>query len=583
MSLKSRLVPGIGFITILALLIRIFSTTWTGLTTDEANGVMLAVTGTWADMLQHLREDGNAPVFYALVRAYAHFFGYHGIALKFFSIFIATLTVPISYWLFRRVLARELCLALALMLAFCPTFVCYGVLIRPYAIEGVLGLISTFACIRVLSPKTNLCRIIVYGVTTALLVYTHYWGAFVPIGHVGLVLVGLTCRWFGKREVAHWLAGAVLALLLFLPQVISVCMVVYGVKYNLSAFDVAPRPLTLACDFLPTLLLSTGKSPHLIVMFLMYICDFLVFLTFISPKVMMVTGSKGSETGEIIYDGRMWKAATICGLVAAFCVDLISPSMRYRYLMPFVPMIFIVFITGFNALFVKKSRLVRVVLPCMIWTMMFIPYLLALISIPETTTGAVVNKIADSADRSKDVVLIAWEIIAPAINFDLPADIQSISYPHLERSNINHWTDMAVRLRSPDILPQLFGKLQAILDKGGNIWLVDTRHMIRPLDYRNNDLIRNIPFMNATVIRSDQIRSWLVTHAIQIGETQVAPGRDFSIILSVFAPVGDDPRAKTALPKLDKLWHSIDSEENIRDLGDSGAQADGRANSKDQR
>ena len=116
--MKSRLIPGIGFITLLALAVRIITVTWTGLTTDEANGVMIAVSGTWVDMLRHLRDDGNAPLFYVLVRAYSHFFGYHGLALKFLSLGLSTASVPIIYWIFRRVLAKELCLALAWMLAF---------------------------------------------------------------------------------------------------------------------------------------------------------------------------------------------------------------------------------------------------------------------------------------------------------------------------------------------------------------------------------------------------------------------------------------------------------------------------------
>jgi len=516
------------------------ATTWTGLTTDEANGVMIAVSGSWADMWVHLRDDGNAPLFYAIVRTYAQFFGYHGATLKFLMIGLSTASVPLSYWIFRRLLAKELCLALAWMLALCPTFVFNGVLIRPYAIAGVLGMISTLACLGVLSPKTNARRVIAYGVSTALVVYTHYWGAFVPIGHVGLVLVGLLRKWFGWRQVGYWFAGAVLSLILFLPQALSVCMVLFGVTCNLTPFDAPPRPVYLTCDFIPDLLLSAGNSPRFVVQLMMLTCDFLVFLAFVSPKVLMVAKPDSGDPPEIIFDGRMWKAATICGLAAAFFVDLFAPSLRFRYLMPFVPMIFVVCITGMNELFAKYSKAMRVALPCAIWITIFIPYLLALTSLPETTADAVVHKIAESADRKKDVVLIAWEVISPAINFDLPDDIESISYPHIERTNINRWTDMQIKLRQDMVLPQLFTKLQAVLDRGGKVWFIDARHPIRPLDYRVRDLVKDDPFKIATLVRTDQIRSWLLGHSTQMGETQLAPGRDFSIILSVFSPVGSD-------------------------------------------
>ncbi len=564
--MKPRFVPDIGIITAVALVIRILTATWTGLTTDEANGVMIAVTGSWLDMVKHLMEDGNAPLFYVIVRQFSHYFGYNAFALKCLAEVLATLPEPISYGLFRQVLPKQYCLSLAILIAFCPTMVWYGTLIRPYALEGLLGLISTFACVRVLSAKTNIFRALIYGTSTALLVYTHFWGAFVPIGHVGLVITGLCNRWFGKKEFWHWFGGAAFSLFLFLPQMISVCIVVYGLKYSMSPFDIAPRPLTLACNYFPMLLLSKGFCDKAIVVLFMFISNFLVLLAFASPKVMMVSNKTASP--EIVYDGRMWKAATICGLLAAFWVDFFLPSMRYRYLLSFVPMVFIVFITGIDKMFEKKSAMIRLVLPCAIWVAMFIPFLITLPLVPESSAESIVVKIVENADRQKDIVLMAWEIISPTINFCLPPDIESISYPHMERSRINRWTNMTEKLKDPAILPQLFTKLQAVLDRGGKVWFVDISHDIRPLDYRNNDLVQNVPFLEATKRRSDQIRSWLVTHSKQVGETQVAPGRDFSIIVSLFAPV-EDPQAREALPKVESLWQSADVDAHIEDQNDS--------------
>jgi hypothetical protein len=301
-------------------------------------------------------------------------------------------------------------------------------------------------------------------------------------------------------------------------------------------------------------------------MLMMFTCYLLVFVAFVAPRAMMVTKANSLEPEEVIFDGRMWKAATACGLAAAFFVDLFAPSLRYRYLMPFVPMIFVVCVTTFNELFAKQSKLVRVVLPCAVWILIFIPYLLTLTSLPETTADAVVQQIGQSADRKKDVVLIAWEVISPAINFDLPEDIESISYPHIERTNINRWTDMQIKLRQDNLLPQLFTRLQAVLDRGGKVWFIDARHPIRPLDYRAPGLVKDSPFKIATVTRTDQIRSWLLGHSAQVGDTQVAPGRDFSIILSQFAPVNkDDPTAQAALLKPESLWQTVDPEQNVSD------------------
>jgi hypothetical protein len=122
---------------------------------------------------------------------------------------------------------------------------------------------------------------------------------------------------------------------------------------------------------------------------------------------------------------------------------------------------------------------------------------------------------------------------------------------------------MQIKLRQDDVLPQLFTKLQSVLNRGGKVWFIDARHPIRPLDYRATGLVKDTPFKIATVTRTDQIRSWLLGHSKQEGETQVAPGRDFSIILSHFAPVGVSAADRAALLKPESLWKTVDPEENI--------------------
>lgn len=116
--------PGIGTITIIALLVRILLASFLGgLATDEANGVMIAVSGSWADMLENLKQDGNAPVFYALVRYFDTKFGHSEFAVKVLAVIIATIQVPAIYGLFRLVLPRYICLQLAWILTFCPSMV----------------------------------------------------------------------------------------------------------------------------------------------------------------------------------------------------------------------------------------------------------------------------------------------------------------------------------------------------------------------------------------------------------------------------------------------------------------------------
>jgi uncharacterized membrane protein len=214
-----KLIPPLNIVTVtlVALAARAVTATWTGLTTDEANGVLVAVTGSWADMVQHLKEDGNAPLLYVLLRLYARVFGSSDLAVKLFALFLGTIQVPLSYWVCRRFLSKELSLQVAFLLALCPQLVRYSTLVRSYSLISILGLVSTWACIRVLTGPKSFLWPIAYGASTAALVYSHYWGAFVAIGQACLAVIGAIWRWFTLENLKRWLAGVALSLLLFLP------------------------------------------------------------------------------------------------------------------------------------------------------------------------------------------------------------------------------------------------------------------------------------------------------------------------------------------------------------------------------
>src|SRR5262249_22502936 len=171
-SNRLKLILGFNIvtITILALIVRALAATWTGLTTDEANGVLVAVTGSWADMIQHLKEDGNAPFLYVLLRLYAEPIGHSDLAVKLFALAIGTIQVPISYWICRRFLSKELSLQVAILLALCPPLVRYGTLVRSYSLISILGLVSTWTCMEALTRRRSIVWPVLYGLSTAALV-----------------------------------------------------------------------------------------------------------------------------------------------------------------------------------------------------------------------------------------------------------------------------------------------------------------------------------------------------------------------------------------------------------------------------
>ncbi len=546
-----RLLPGIGTISVFALYLRLQATQRSGLTTDEANGVAISMTGTWGDMVQHLMDDGNAPAFYSLVRVLCSTFGDSDEVLKIFAILISVLEVPVSYWLLRRQLPKHICLQLALLLACNPSLVRWNNLVRPYGLLSILGLVCTIACVRTLAAGASKVWAPIYGLTTALVVYSHYWGAFVPIGQACMVVIGWFRGWFGKKELFTWLAGVAISLLVFAPQM---GILFYQVKHDLSPWDMVPPLMTLVAEFFPSLLLDLQYGWNADGQVRMITCNLLILLTLISPSVLMIPRMRkvarplvetpenqnlpSEEQAGWNFDGRLWKATVICGLLGCFLVNFILPSMRYRYMMPFVPLVFIVYVTGIEALFKQRSKWLRIFLSSVIWIFMFLPEMELNAVMPETTTPNVVDKINKEAVPGRDMVFISWQIITPAILRYLKPEIDCLSFPDLNRSTYNYWPGMTERVREggKERFDKLFPMLQQVLDRGGKIYVIEWAHDVIGRDYNDHKMVENTSFHQSWTMRCDQIRTWLTDHATQEGTNILAPGRDFNIFLSIFRP-----------------------------------------------
>ena len=524
-STRLKLILGINIVTVtvLALVVRALTATWTGLTTDEANGVIVAVTGSWADMIQHLKEDGNAPLLYVLLRLYAEPVGHSDLAVKLFALVMGTMQVPISYWICRRFLSQELSLQVAILLALCPPLVRYGTLVRSYSLISILALISTWTCMEVLTRRRSILWPVLYGVSTAALVYSHYWGAFVPIGQTCLLAIGLWRRWFNLDNVKHWLAGVAVSVVAFLPWT---PILIYQFTHVLDVWDMPPLPSFLFTHMASFILVGNYYTLQPLDQLALLISSVLVLFVLFCPRTLQ------TQT----FDGRFWKAVVVCGYGAGLLVSLVEPAMRDRYLTPFAPLMIIVFLTTCHELLGQSPRLVRLLVPVAVWMPIWIPALTFLASEPETGAPAIIAKINRDFDRQKDLVVISWPIIVPAINFYLPEDIEVVTFPDIKPIKFNRWDGMLSRLRDPSNLQALIEEMRAALARGGRIWLVDRYHSVRRRDFTNETLLKDLKYMDTELCRMDQVRTWLSLNAEQVGSNQLAPGRDFSVFLSIYEP-----------------------------------------------
>ena len=530
-SFRDRLwPPNLLAITFVALAARSLTATWTGLTTDEGFAAALAQVGSWKEFMEHLRHDPNAPLFYALLKIYAQFFGSSDLSMKIFAVLLSTTSVSVIYLISKRFLGRELASQLGMMMALCPPVVRFGTFVRAYVLMPVLSLLCTQACMEVLARPKSTRWILTYGATIAVLIYSHYWGIFIPLGHVGLVLIGLCQRWFSWRQLRGWLIGLLFAFVVFLPWLPTFY---YQISQNLSPWAALPATSYLFLETFPYIMvgeldvsLIAGQLGNLL-------CNVLIWIALLSPRSLIVHAQEDPDS-KICFDGRHWKAVAVCSLLAALVTNFFRPIMRERYFTPFSPLFAVVFLSCFRATFPRLPAVARYLLPIVLWLPLWLGQLVLFVSLPETSTPAIVKEISESADPQKDLVLISFQSLAPALNFYLPSSIEVVAFPDLVRTCFTRWDGMDSRLRDSQSMDRLFAKLETVFARGGRIWLVDRARNIRDVDPTDNSLVQGIPFIAADLVRMDQIRTWLRFHAQQVGINKLAPGREFSIFLSVW-------------------------------------------------
>jgi mannosyltransferase len=534
----------VAWITLLGFLLRAVTATWTGLTTDEANGMAIAATGSWWDMIVHLQQDGNPPLFYIIMRAYTDVFGTSDIALKIFAVVLSSLMIPLFYFVSRRLVSHELSLQITMMLAFAAPVVRYSTMIRGYLLMPLLSMLSTWFFMRTLSIKGRRWPIL-YGISTTMLIYAHYWGAFIAVGQAATVLVGLVARWINKDRLKNWLFGVAVSIGVFVPWM---PVFAFQMTHNLSPWAEPPLLSFLVFGLPAYFFIGTEYTSNFADQLSLIMSNLLIWGAVLSPIILIVLAdyteirtlssaeAKVEDAAQVRFDENKWKLVAVLSTLAGSVISLVKPVMRDRYFLPLTPLFTIVYLTSFYALFPRLPKKVRFWLPILLWVPFWLPQYANMHNTPETGTPAIVTQIKDRADRKKDLVVVSWPAISPAITFYLPQEMNVIVFPDLKRTQFNKWEGMNERLRDPERLHKLFDIMERTLNNGGKIWLVDWAHSIQTRNPEDETDMKTLRYQAADLRRQDQIRTWLALHADTDSSTLLAPGRDLGVFLTVYRP-----------------------------------------------
>jgi len=305
-------------LTAIAALLRLYGLAAESLWLDEGTTVWRIARG-FGQLFFDWDDATQGPLYYVALKAWCRVFGTTEFALRFPSVVLGVVTVPLLYRLGRRVFDSTTGLVAALLLTVNPFAIHYSQEARPYALFLLLGVVSTGYLLRLLERYTRRDAA-AYVVVAAAAVYTHAFAPFLLLAHVAIVAID---RVGARRASAALSPRRILALsaalaLLCVPQAFAYARELLDVAAGTSSASVIPEP---TARFLGKIFINYFMSPWL------------------AAAALLVIGfgfARAFAAGD-----RMRVAALMLMAVGVSCVllpwafsKLVAPILTARYTIP---------------------------------------------------------------------------------------------------------------------------------------------------------------------------------------------------------------------------------------------------------
>lgn len=205
---------GAGLMCLLALVLRLHRLAEPALRWDEGWSLAHASLG-WGDLIHIAALDTHPPLYMALLKLWLGSAGESAFALRYLSVLLSVLAVPLAYAV-ARAWSRQPWLALfaALYAAMAPLLVYYGQVARMYPLATLAVLAATYLALREPAPSSNWARAVALALAVAVALYSLYYTIW-PLAAI-LLYAALTQR----RQRGWLIAVGAGAALLYLPWLI---------------------------------------------------------------------------------------------------------------------------------------------------------------------------------------------------------------------------------------------------------------------------------------------------------------------------------------------------------------------------
>jgi len=423
---------------------------------DEAQSVAIAHLPL-PDLFAALEQDGSPPLYYLLLHVWTALFGTSATAVRSLSAVISVLTLPLAWYVARRLVGRRAAAALVVLLATSPFLIRYASETRMYGLLVLLTVVGIGAGTAVVR-RPGAGPVLGFGAVTGALLLTHVW-AFHVVAVTGVL--ALAALPFHRSPALRLLAGLALGGLLFSPWLLSflVQLAHTGTPWAVSpGFAVLPLALEawqgggqVRAHVLGTALLllatvgllaaAAARRPgeRTVVLSLRPRRSRLVLLA-LSLGTLLVAGEVSRLTGTAVHDRYTSVAVlTFLTLAALGVAALPGPAVRAAAL---------VAVAGLG-----------------------LATALPQVAEPRTQAREVARALDDAAPG--DVVVFCPDQLGPAVARLVPpeAGLDLVVYPDLRPADRVDWTDYEARMTSTPSGAVAADVLQRAGD-GSGIWVV---------------------------------------------------------------------------------------------------------------
>ena len=162
-------------------------------------------------MLRFTAADVHPPLYYIVLKTWAHFFGHTDFAMRILSAFLgAAAIVFVFLWLKYKHGASAAILG-SLMVAISPVFVRYGQEMRMYTMVALIVFAATYVLQLAVDNGAKKWWVI-YAILLAAGMYTHYFAAFAWIAHLVYLIKIYGKKIFQKKIIFTYIAAVVMYL-----------------------------------------------------------------------------------------------------------------------------------------------------------------------------------------------------------------------------------------------------------------------------------------------------------------------------------------------------------------------------------